>query len=116
MNLKATKTVNLRDLARILHDIQKAKQDGEFEFNQQREGKIFFQNERDRTPVVWPTCENGYPFIADTKVEVIARDDAMSLRWGLEACNVVACAVNQNHTLASDICAHLKQQGFVQCS
>jgi hypothetical protein len=116
MNLKATRVVNVRELARILHEIQMAKMLGKFEFNQQREGEIYFQNKQDRTPVVWPTFEHGYPFIADTKVEAIALDDAMSRRWGLETCNVVACTVNQDHTLACDICTHLKKQGFEQCS
>lgn len=114
MNLVATSAVNLRDLARILHDIQQTKQAGTFEFNQEREGEIFFQNDNDRTAVVWPTCEHGYPFIADTKVQTIARDDAMSQRWGLECCNVVACRINKNHSLASDICTHLEQSGFVE--
>ena len=116
MNLKATRVVNVRELARILHEIQMAKMVGKFEFNQQREGEIYFQNKQDRTPVVWPTFEHGYPFIADTKVEAIARYDAMSRRWGLESRYVVDCTVNQDHTLACDICTQLQRQGFEQCS
>jgi hypothetical protein len=68
MNLKATREVNVRELARILHEMPMTQMVGKFEFNQQREGEIYFQHKQDRTPVVWPTFEHGYPFIADTKV------------------------------------------------
>lgn len=90
--MHTTAQVSVRKLAALMQQASETVgAPGAFVFGQRKVGEVIWEEAGEQQVLMWPVTRQDWPFISDTKPNIVHRDDGLCERWGLENVHVVRC-------------------------